>query len=601
MEKNTILAIVLSTVVLMASFFIQYKFFPPAEVPAEQQTEIAADSSSDAVNAEQTLALEQAADAVFVQEEESSAVEEQTYTIRTNVAEVVFTNRGGDIISYKLLNHKDNGEYLQMADNVTDSKRAFSVALGGAESAVVNEIFNTKVIDDHTIGFYKKLAVKNANGTDGVFTLIKQYTFKDDEYLFKLDVIVDGDESFYGLNFNNNSYTLCTPPQIGPYYDQKGNKYEYRNFFSYSGERKKKQMVSPGKTQNYDKPYTWIGVAGKYFTVLVAPASQNFSQALYSMRYDSKPDYSNAQVYLTRGAISGQKNQDSFYVYLGPRTEKMLKRYNNVDDNAWKVSGLRLNDCMESSGLLGWLEVFLKWIMELLYVVVPNWGVSIILMTILLKVALFPLTKKQSLSSVKMQEIQPRMQALQEKYKNQPEKLNQEMAKLYQETGYNPMTGCLPMLIQFPIIFAMYNLFNNYFEFRGAMFIPGWIPDLSVGDKVLTFGFNIPLLGNELHILPIVYVVSQLIFTKITSATTPQNGANASMKYMMYGMPIFFFFIVYNAPSGLILYWTLSNFLQLFQQMFINRIMKQKKEENASNNKSGSQQKISASKKGVKK
>ena len=595
MEKNTILAIVLSTVVLMASFFIQYKFFPPAEIPVEQQTEITSESSN---QTEQNNELEQAVNAVIVQEE-NEVTEEKTYTIKTNVVEVEFTNKGGDIISYKLLNHKDNGENLQMADNITESKRAFSIALGGAENAVVNEYFNTKIIDEHTIGFYKKLAVKNTDGSEGVFTLIKQYSFKDDEYLFKMDVIVDGEENFYGLNFNNNSYTLCSPPQIGPTYDQKSNKYEYRNFFAHNGEKKKKQMVALGKTQDYDKNFTWVGVAGKYFTSLIAPSSQGFNQALYSMKFDSNPDYSNSQVYLTRGAISGQKNQDSFYIYLGPRTEKMLKRYNNAEDNAWKVSGLRLNDCMESSGLLGWLEIFLKWIMELLYLVIPNWGVSIIIMTILLKVALFPLTKKQSLSSVKMQEIQPRMQELQTKYKNQPEKLNQEMAKLYQETGYNPMSGCLPMLIQFPIIFAMYNLFNNYFEFRGAMFIPGWIPDLSVGDKVVTFGFNIPLLGNELHILPIIYVVSQLIFTKITSATTPQNGANASMKYMMYGMPIFFFFIVYNAPSGLILYWTLSNFLQLFQQMFINKIMKQKQNELKITN--GNQKKISSSKKGVKK
>ena len=595
MEKNTILAIVLSTVVLMASFFIQYKFFPPAEIPVEQQTEITSESSN---QTEQNNELEQAVNAVIVQEE-NEVTEEKTYTIKTNVVEVEFTNKGGDIISYKLLNHKDNGENLQMADNITESKRAFSIALGGAENAVVNEYFNTKIIDEHTIGFYKKLAVKNTDGSEGVFTLIKQYSFKDDEYLFKMDVIVDGEENFYGLNFNNNSYTLCSPPQIGPTYDQKSNKYEYRNFFAHNGEKKKKQMVALGKTQDYDKNFTWVGVAGKYFTSLIAPSSQGFNQALYSMKFDSNPDYSNSQVYLTRGAISGQKNQDSFYIYLGPRTEKMLKRYNNAEDNAWKVSGLRLNDCMESSGLLGWLEIFLKWIMELLYLVIPNWGVSIIIMTILLKVALFPLTKKQSLSSVKMQEIQPRMQELQTKYKNQPEKLNQEMAKLYQETGYNPMSGCLPMLIQFPIIFAMYNLFNNYFEFRGAMFIPGWIPDLSVGDKVVTFGFNIPLLGNELHILPIIYVVSQLIFTKITSATTPQNGANASMKYMMYGMPIFFFFIVYNAPSGLILYWTLSNFLQLFQQMFINKIMKQKQSELKITN--GNQKKISSSKKGVKK
>ena len=177
-----------------------------------------------------------------------------------------------------------------------------------------------------------------------------------------------------------------------------------------------------------------------------------------------------------------------------------------------------------------------------------------------------------------MQEVQPRMTEIQTKYKNNPEKMNQEMAKLYQETGYNPLSGCLPLLIQFPLIIAMFNLFNNYFEFRGAMFIPGWIPDLSVGDSVYTLKFNLPLLGNHIRLLPVIYLVSQLIYGKVTSATT--SGGNATqMKIMMYAMPIVFFFVFYSAPSGLLIYWTVSNLLTLVQQMFLNKMMKKKKAE----------------------
>ena len=169
------------------------------------------------------------------------------------------------------------------------------------------------------------------------------------------------------------------------------------------------------------------------------------------------------------------------------------------------------------------------------------------------------------------------MQELQEKYRDQPEKLNMEMSKLYKETGYNPLSGCLPLLIQFPLIFAMYNLFNNYFEFRGAMFIPGWIPDLSVGDNI-PLPVTLPVVGNQIHILPVIYLVSQLFFGKITQAGAT-GGNSTQMKIMMYGMPIFFFFIFYNAPAGLLLYWTVSNVLQLFQQMIINRMMKAKRAE----------------------
>ncbi len=576
MEKNTVLAILLSAIVLIGSVYIQQRFFPPAEPAAgtqtTEQTEVQSSVSQEEIKAADSISL--------ISFDEEEPAEEQTFKITTNLVEVTFTNRGGDIISYKLLEHKDRNEYLQMADNVTAKNRAFSLALGDYNNAAVDEIFNVKRIDENTIGFYKKMKIKNSDGTEGVFTLVKRYTFEPDDYVFKLDVLIDGEENMYGLNINNAGYTLMTSPQIGPYFVQKQNRYEYRSFMAYTNNKNKKQMLQPGQTKLYDKEFAWAGVGGKYFIILVVPSTQDFKNAFYSTRYDSNPDYANAQLMLTRNAFSGQKLQDSFYIYVGPRTEKTLKRYNNASDNKWNLASLHLNDSMETSSMFGWLETILKWILEIFYKLIPNWGVAIILMTIFIKLAFFPLTKKSSVGTLKMQEMQPRINEIQTKYKDKPEKMNQEMAKLYQETGYNPISGCLPLLIQFPIIIAMYNLFNNYFEFRGAMFIPGWISDLSKGDTIYSFKFNMPFgMGNELHILPIIYVASQLVFSKVTQATTPGQQNNASMKIMMYGMPIFFFFILYNAPSGLILYWTLSNFLQLVQQLIINKFMKEKKAE----------------------
>ena len=213
--------------------------------------------------------------------------------------------------------------------------------------------------------------------------------------------------------------------------------------------------------------------------------------------------------------------------------------------------------------------------MEMIHFIIPNWGVSIILLTILLKLCLFPISKNQMMASLKMQEIQPKMQEIQQKYQNNPQKQQEMLAKLYKENGYNPMSGCLPMIFQFLILFAMYNLFNNYFEFRGAEFIPGWIDDLSVGDSILSFGFKIPFIGSDLRILPIIYLVSQLFYGKITNNGGVAGNSNTQMKIMMYGMPIIFFFLFYNAPSGLLLYWTVSNIFQMGQQIIINN-MKQK-------------------------
>ena len=213
--------------------------------------------------------------------------------------------------------------------------------------------------------------------------------------------------------------------------------------------------------------------------------------------------------------------------------------------------------------------------LTMLYKLIPNYGVGIILLTIIIKILLWPLSRKSAASTAKMSAIQPKMKEIQEKYKDNPQRLNQETAALYKQEGVSPLGGCLPMLLQFPILIAMYGLLNKHFELRGAMFIPGWIPDLSVPETIVTLGFNIPLLGNELHLLPILYTASMLFSMKITQAQSSTAGQGKGMQFFMtYGMPILFFFILYSAPSGLLLYWMAQNLLSMGQQLYTNSKLK---------------------------
>ena len=570
MEKNTIIAIILSTIVLITFTFLQTVVFPPE--PAQETVVVQEQPALEATILESTGVASGSLAMAYPDSKE--AIQEQEIVINTEKARITLTNRGGDVIGYELLEHLDGESGVEMADNVSERNRAFSVSFGGPENGIIQDLFHVKKIDDYTVGFYKTYQDSKSGGT---YIFAKQYTFKPDDYMFKLDITVEGAGGMNGLSFGDAAYTIRTSPQIGPYFNAKTNKYENRTFMSFDGNKKKKQILGAGKIEVYDKEYTWTGVGGKYFEILGIPVQPgSMMDVEYSTEVEVN-DYANAQVLMTRKAIMGASTQDSYYFYVGPRTEKDLKIYNSAEDNPWGLSGLKLNESLESTGILSWLETILKWCMELIYKVIPNWGVSIIILTILIKILLFPLTKKSSMGTLKMQEIQPRMQELQEKYRDQPEKLNMEMSKLYKETGYNPLSGCLPLLIQFPLIFAMYNLFNNYFEFRGAMFIPGWIPDLSVGD-IVPLPVTLPIVGNQLHLLPVIYLASQLLFGKITQASA--TGSNSTqMKIMMYGMPIMFFFIFYNAPAGLLLYWTVSNVLQLFQQMMINKMMKAKRAE----------------------
>lgn len=608
MEKNTIWAISLSTVVLVGFFAMQTFLFPPQaqpqNQPAEQTEQNAENSQNLAADADISDAAESSADEGFFAvaenagnpadssvspDSENQNLIEETFTITTNKVRVTFTNRGGDIIGYELIEKDERGNLknrdastgngVELIENVTDKNRAFALSFGGATRPIVNDIFTAKKLGDNAIGFFKKYARENPDGTASEFTLVKTYTFKPNDYTFKLDITIDGGENFKGLDVSGSAYTLRTAPQIGPKYNPKADRYEYRQLISFNGEKVKK-INGIRQTKNLERDWVWSALAGKYFEFIVYPENRNSmsSTVVYNSEVETG-DATNAQIKMTRKAVDKSQTTDSYYIYAGPRNESELKKYVSEEKNEWGLSGVHFNESLQTSGFLYWLEVILKFLLENINKLVHNWGVSIIIVTIILKICLFPITKKSLEGTQKMQKFQPKMQELQAKYKNDPQKLQIETMKIYKEIGYNPMSGCLPMLFQFVILFAMYNLFNNYFEFRGASFIRGWIDDLSVGDHIgKTFERGLPILGwNQIRILPVIYVISQLLFGKITQNGGTAAGQNSGqMKMMMYGMPIMFFFLFYNAPAGLLLYWTVSNIFQLGQQIVINKMMKNK-------------------------
>lgn len=580
MDKNTVWAIVLSTLVLGGYLVFQTVFYPPvvAQPVADVSTPVQTNS---VINTAENNTLSESMDFgndLYVSDIEEDVLIEEEYTISTESVNITLTNRGGDIIGYELKDHLDGEQGVNLVKNVTNTNRAFSIALGSASNQIINELFSVEIINDYEIGFSRRFSINNSSGKTESFILRKLYTFDPEEYLFKLDIRIVGEGGMNSLSFADVAYTLRSSPQIGPYYDPKLDRYENRTFIFFTDNKLKKQTLSEGQIKVYEKGFAWAGVSSKYFALQIIPTiATTIKNASYSTvgRVD---DFQDAQIMLERSPITQQSIQDTYYVYMGPKVEEDLIIYNNIAENNWGVSGFRLDESL-GAGLLTWLETILKWMMEMFYKLIPNWGVSIILMTIVLKIAMFPLTKKSSMSTLKMQEYQPRIKELQAKYKGSPEKLNAEMAKFYKEVGYNPLSGCLPLLIQFPLIFAMYGLFSNYFEFRGAMFIPGWIPDLSISDSVGTFPDAIPFVGGmAISILPVIYVASQLLFTKVTQSTASAAGGN-SMKVMLYVMPLVFFFMFYTAPAGLLLYWTVSNLLQLVQQMGINKMMHAKRQE----------------------
>lgn len=573
MNKNALLAVLLSALLLLAWTFVNAKFFPQQKAQSNQTV-------AESVNSTETAEVKDEANAEMKAAETEPAEEEvveNTYVITTNKLKVTFTNRGGDVISLQLLDHKDNktNDYIQMAENISASNRAFAVNFDADSKQIENSLFSVKEFEKDENGMQKIAFFKKYNG----YTFVKQYSFMPDDYMFKINILVDGADDFNG----KVSYAIRTSPQIGPFYDKKTDRYENRTFLAHNGTKTKKIVLNDKQNKKYDKEFNWAGIAGKYFCEIVIPENPGVIKDIYYNSDLTGFALANAQTLFERKEITDKRTNDAFYVYAGPRSEEHLKKYSEAKLNGWGFEGKRLTDGIQTYQFLGWLEAIFKWMMQMIYKLVPNWGVSIIIMTVILKILLFPLTLKSSLGSVKMQEIQPKMTAIQNKYRDNPQKLQEETAKLYQESGYNPASGCLPLIFQMLALFAMFDLFNNYFEFRGAGFVAGWIDDLSVGDSVWSWNKTIPFIGNNLRILPIIYLFSQLLYGKMTQGMTAGAGAGqnaGTMKFMMYGLPIIFSFMFYNAPAGLLLFWTISNILQFGQQAIINKVMAKKKAEN---------------------
>lgn len=194
----------------------------------------------------------------------------------------------------------------------------------------------------------------------------------------------------------------------------------------------------------------------------------------------------------------------------------------------------------------------------------PSYALAIILISILLKIILFPLMQKQMKSTMNMQEVQPKLEYLQKKYKNNPEKMNEEVMKLYKEYNINPMAGCLPLLIQMPILIGLFGALRqyNFNPIEHATFF--WIPNLAEKDP--------------LFILPILVALTMFLQQKISMSATPSAAENPTMKTMLYIMPAMMLFVCWQMPSGLCLYWAFFSILSIIQQFFMN---KQKKKEMA--------------------
>ena len=601
-DKNTILAYVLIFAVLIGFWYFN------SPKPGEEQPAVAVQqpvSVEDAVStttpqnrvleekiqpANTTPALRNSSTENFDNYPylQSDDLEEQDIVIDTELYRAVISSRGGIIKSWRLKKHghpkskRIDGEFAEedwvelIASNASLSEffgqeidnRAFdaknlSVMLptkkGNGDTAPLlfeNENQTTQITLNEDKPF--ETLTLSLPFADGGY-LTKKFVFYNDTYDFDFSIKLDGlseylSQSFYQLNWNNG----INPSEIN---------FKDEMMYAKGYTLSKKDLVTEGVLDADEHPGTisgrlsWVGTTTKYFGVGIIPEFLNSDRnaiidaVIEGRDFEIGPEvdspWKKFSIQIKAPAYANTTVSHDYKIYLGPLDYFTLKKY---DVGLEKIVNMGWKFLRPLS--IGILYAFVN-----MHKVISNYGLVLIIFSILIKLMLFPLTKKSYSSMKKMQELQPELEKMKEKYGADQQKMSQAQMRLYKERGVNPAGGCLPMLLQMPLLFALYQVFRSTIELRGEPFF-WWITDLSLPDTVMNLGFSIPLYGDQVSVLPILMCVT-MIFQQRQTIKDPRQKA------MVYMMPVFMLLIFNRLSSGLNLYYTLFNLFTMIQQSMI--------------------------------
>tara|TARA_B100000315_G_scaffold260754_1_gene324863 strand:- start:20137 stop:21828 length:1692 start_codon:yes stop_codon:yes gene_type:complete len=480
-------------------------------------------------------------------------IPEKIFSIETNLFTADLSSKaGGSFISFKL---KDYVDYKKDFVELIDQKSG-SINLGVEYKNIVgDEIFldnnfYTSVSDnsyirvsDRPYHIYFTQPVDNT-------TITKTLIFYPDSYV--IDVVIDLTD-LKRLGLIQNSFLLKWNGGLPLTENNHKDDISYFSAAIYQGGEIITHSRKSNKSVSGSGLTDWTAIRTKYFTSAFIPQTESdFGQIFVNNDHDKIRNALNYPTYnMEIGLISEELAQVK--LYLGPLKYDYIKSL-NVELEKIMNFGWAIIQPISHGVLL---------LLTFLYNYVPNYGLLLIVFSLIVKIVVYPLTKKSYLSTQEMQAVQPLVAKMKEKYKNDPQRLNKETMKLYKEHGVNPLGGCLPLLLQMPLLMALFIVFRSTIELRGAPFI-FWIQDLSAPDTIFNLPFNIPIYGDQVSLLPLLMGVTMFIQQK--SMAVQSSGQS---KYMSHFMTVFFVLLFNSFPSGLNLYYTLFNLLTILQQKYL--------------------------------
>ena len=459
-----------------------------------------------------------------------STAEEKEIKVETEFYSAIFTTRGGTLKHYELKKYKDK-----------DGKDVVLLKSPGLEpplSIGSTDKFNLSDANFHTSGKDITLGKEKMSDSlifeyaDSGLSVRRTFTVHSNEYRIDVRDEVSGFPDYWitiGTDFGIYE-SKDRSAHIGP--------------VLLTGTKRVEPKLK--EAESYRDDLKWIAREDKYFFAALVPVTKVDEARVWKMKDSSVI------------AFMSKVNTNDFILYAGPKEYDRLK--------ALHVGLEHIIDF----GFFSVLAVPLFWTLKLFYKVLGNYGWAIVLLTILIRIPFIPLVNKSQKSMKKLQELQPRMAEVREKFKKDPQRMQREMMDLYKKYKVNPLGGCLPIILQIPVFFALYKILMIAIELRGAPFML-WLKDLSAPDTL--FGHIpawFPLIGGfAIGPLPILMGATMIIQQRMT----PTSMDPAQNRIMMF-MPIIFTFLFLNFATGLVLYWLMNNIFSITQQLYVNRKLK---------------------------
>ena len=537
---------------LLISGILMFWFYDnQSNMIENQQEEIVDDSQIEVVEQPSNIV-----DSSYNDYEDNDEFSEEIIVLENSNILLEVSTKGAEIKKLLLKDFNNyNDDPLFLIDN-NKSIFSFNVPVGRNSNINSQDLNYTAEIIDENSAVKLKAQIDSRSELELSFFLADNSSIVD----FELDIIdntnsiYDNVELIWGRDSFRNSKSI-----------------DYENRYtalSYGFENNKDSYLSvAGTTNKVIDNVNWVSFREHFFSSILILNNESNQVEISSedLSGNDALDKKFTKRFLANIPLSlDSNNQLSFSMYYGPTDYETLKEYNLNLENSVPIGW----------GIFGWLNRFIFFPLFSFLTNYFSYGISIILMTIIVKVAISPLTYKSYLSQIKMKILKPELEIINEKFGDDPMKKQQETMNLYTKSGANPMSGCLPAFLQMPIFFALFTFFPVAFSLRQKSFL--WADDLSSYDSILDLGFYIPLYGDHISLFPILASVAIFFYTKMTTGQqmmSPSQTGGVNMKVIMYMMPIMMLFFFNNYASGLSLYYFISNVLTIILMLVIKNFI----------------------------